>query len=144
MQHLPESEAHALVFALRIDQLEELALARLNMTSYEELQGIVSQLRVEPSKPVIDRCLKMYAAAENFNQANRMATSLIEPLLEYMDHDQLQTLISAGRNIEVRESFEFRSLLFTMKKTGCMDVAEMAEAAATNGFKEKIADILED
>jgi hypothetical protein len=72
-----------------------------------------------------------------------MALSLIAPLLEYMDQDQLRILIAAAKNPEVKHSFQYPRLVYTMKHAGFIDLVQLASAIEANGLNEHLAHILD-
>lgn len=139
---MPSTELVSVLAALRVSRLRELAINRLNNSSDDELASLVNQVKHAPDSGLIDRCIAVYAQAGSFNDANSKAKALIEPLVQYMTLNQLQAAIAAGRNYEVRESFEFWTVAQAVRRTGIVTDAQLATWIAENGLQERLSSLI--
>ncbi len=139
---MPPAEHVSVLAALRVSRLRDLAINRLNNSSDDELASLVSQVKHAPDSALIDRCTAVYAQAGNFNDANNKAKTVIEPLVQYMTQDQLQATIAAGRNYEVKESFEFWTVAQAVRRTGIVTDAQLAAWIAENGLQERLSSLI--
>jgi hypothetical protein len=139
---MPSAELASVLAALRVSRLRDLAINRLNNSSDDELASLVSQVKHAPDLALIDRCIAVYAQAGSFNDANSKAKTLIEPLVQYMTPGQLQATIAAGRNYEVKESFEFWTVAQAVRRTGIVTDTQLTGWIAENGLQERLSSLV--
>jgi hypothetical protein len=90
------------------------ASARIGTLSPAELQYLVAE---QPREEILDRALALYAAAENFNQANAFADTIIIPLVPLMILAHAEVLfLKAGNNPEVWHSYQFPKILEQLRE----------------------------
>jgi hypothetical protein len=139
---MPAGELAAVLLALRIPTLRELAVARLQSASDLELTFIVSGLKAPPDSTLVDHVVATYAASGSWDSANSRAKNLIDPLIRYMNAEQARAVIAAGRNGEVRESFQFSTVAWGIKASNTLTEQQLADAVRESGLAEKLGHLI--
>lgn len=68
------------------------------------------------TKSVRKRGIKIYAAAGSFDQANSIAQSIIMPMTQAFDREEIEEIVCAGfKNGQIRYSHEFNPVLTALK-----------------------------
>jgi len=111
--------------ALHINALRECTLKRLPEFS---LENLIEQIRVEPLEEYVALALPLFAKAKSFDEGNRLARSLILPLLPVLAASTLkQTLDIFMQNHQLHGSsgtIDIIAILFTQKQEYAQELRE--------------------
>lgn len=143
VRDIPATEVDAVLLALQLSRLHQSAIGRLQKSERFELSGIISRLRVAPPRAFIDQCIATFAGAGSWDAANSMAASLIDPLVKYIDTQQGLAIIGAGANYEVRGSFAFPGVAWSVKNTGLLTKEQLAGVIATNNLTARLGHLID-
>lgn len=107
--------AAAIFFGQRIPELCERATARLRTADRRTVEYL---LRQERSQLFLDRAVELYANAESFDSANRIAESLIIPWIDSFSQANLEgVLVGMISNRQVYESNTRFAVLTAIRQT---------------------------
>lgn len=142
VENMPSTETEFLPVALEIIQLRGPAMDRLAKSNATELAKIIGSLRTRPNRAFIERCVSAYSAACNFDDANTIAWTLVEPLIKYRDAQHAQSVIAAGANSQVAGSFSFPGVVRKLKNASLLDDQTIAEAIEKHKLTRALGDLL--
>jgi hypothetical protein len=81
-----------------------------------------------------------YETSHSFDVANRRADKLVRPLMPFLNRQQLERIMRAGNNDQVRGSFRFSTVLQEVKATNKVPAADfdtvLKEAGLALDFPE--------
>ena len=127
-KNLPVEEFKSVMWALDIPRVSEGAKARVSMSEYSELVELVRKLKGTPHSIITDECIKRYANARSWENANAIADAIIIPIIPYLNKQQSERIISAGASTEVIGSFRFEVVIKELKQAEILTPDEFKSA----------------
>jgi hypothetical protein len=93
---------------------------RLNYINFVATVGAAIELTFE--KPVRERAMKIYASSSSFDQANGIAQSIIMPMTQAFERQEIEKIIQMGfDNGQIRYSNEFSKVFAALKMNKNVD-----------------------
>lgn len=122
-----EDKAQAIERALQLDWWQEAATEALNTVTPEQLSQVD-----RPSAAALTRAAQLYGQAENWGQANRLATQVAHPFAEQFSKEDITHILQRSQNgADLQGSHGFRQfvdLLFERNPITDDDLNRLLEA----------------
>jgi hypothetical protein len=123
---IPDEEfVNVAVAAIRVGFTKDAAIARTEALNYKDFVaavGAAEELTFE--KPVRRRAIKIYASSGSFDQANGIAQSIIMPMTQAFDRQEIEKIVDVGfENGQIRFSHEFFKVLAALKENKNVDLS---------------------
>lgn len=127
-----------LSIALRIEDFRSTAVVRLARVKPPQLAGLInSDAKSQLSEHFTEPAVTLFENAQNYSAANYIYRSLLEPLVNAFNDDQIDRLIQAGhRNEQVKGSFGYGDLLTKIVENGRLNEFDMRERLTEIGLGE--------
>jgi hypothetical protein len=103
--------------AIRVGFTKEAAIARTETMKYKDFVATVgAAAELTNEKTVRQRAMKIYASSGSFDQANGIAQSIIMPMTQAFDRQEIEEIVHVGiQNREIRFSHEFPKVLAALR-----------------------------
>ena len=121
---IPDEElASAAAAAIRVGFTREAAIARTENLKHKDFVATVSAApELTNENSVRQRAMKIYAASGSFDQANSIAQSIIMPMTQAFDRQEIEMIVQGGfDNRQIRYSNEFAAVLAALKVNKSVD-----------------------
>lgn len=123
---IPDEEfSSAAAAGIRVGFTREAAIARMQTLKYKDFVatvGAAAELTYEGS--VRQRAMKFYASSGSFDQANSIAQSIIMPMTQALDRQEIEKIVHVGfENGQIRYSHEFSTVLAALKLNKNVDLS---------------------
>jgi hypothetical protein len=123
---MPDDDLNAVLpHAFARAEFRGAAEARIGSITDENLKSLVSAFStsgVTPPSAIVDAALTRYEKSGSFDAANRSADEFVRPLIPSLGRRQLERIMRAGDNDQVRGSFRFRAVLQEVKTATAINV----------------------
>ena len=124
VESLPESRLDDIGVFLSMYDLQNAAQKRISTATMAELDRALFFL-IPPQ--VSDRIIELYSNSQNFDQANRFASTIIKHTRDY-SKEQIRRIIEAcGENSQIEYSNEIRSVINALRKNENINADEIDE-----------------
>lgn len=131
---LPTQHFSIIDDTLSFSPLKKVAEKRVNHASIEDLQAIIPFFTV-PAE-VIDRAIKLYHRAKNYDEANKIAF-LLKSYSSDFSGEQIRTLLSKiSDNAQITDSFELPNLLEEVRETASKKSLKLDDLLREYGLEE--------
>ncbi|GAB2509398.1 hypothetical protein [Lysobacter humi (ex Lee et al. 2017)] len=122
------SQLGILAFAVDVPFLESEAQDRLAAVSVGELKTAAQQTGRAASNPFVRRAIELYEQSSSWENANSLASVIVESMISKLNAADGLRLLLAGRNPEVRESFRYPPLVSKLLEHGYVTKQEVSKA----------------
>lgn len=115
---IPDEEfSGAAAAAMKVAFTKTAAIARTEALKSKDFAAVVgSTAEVTAVKPVRQRGIQIYAASRSFDGANSIAQSIILPMTQAFDREEIEEIVRVGfANAQIRFSHEFSVVLSSLK-----------------------------
>lgn len=111
--------------AFKVTLTRQAALSRAATLEFEHFAPTLAAApELIHEKPIRERAIKMYALAGSFYQANAIVQSVIMPMTQSFDRQEIEEIVRLGfENGQIRYSHEFPGLLKAFKMNESVDAS---------------------
>lgn len=143
---MPEGDVNTfLPSAFARPEFRSAAEVRIASIPEENLKTLVtafSTAGLTPPAAIIEASLKRFEESVSFDAANRHADNLVRPLIPTLETPQLERLMRAGNNGQVRGSFRFSAVLQEVKSVDKIPPAEFNAILEELGLARHFPELL--
>jgi len=125
MAVIPDDEfASVAAAAIRVGFTKKVAIERTEKLQYKEFVAAVSAAgELAYENPVRQQAMKFYSSSRSFDQANSIAQSIIMPMTQAFDRQEIEQIVNVGfGNGQIRYSNEFFEVLKALKVNKTVDL----------------------
>jgi hypothetical protein len=132
VRQLPESSLSVLNFASDLDFLQASVVTRLADVSASQLREFTQRAVRQPTRPVLDRALKLLEESKSWDSSNAVSSAIAERMIDQLAKVDAERILAASSNGEVKWAFNYPPLVKKLIQKGLLTNERVQEVAKAN------------